>query len=357
MSEEIAEGTAPEAVEETQSEPASDEAATPDIEAAEPDSTEEVAEEEEPEEWKFLTGKAGVKELDRTGKERVGKEFAQAKTALSQLSKELKTLKDTNARLEAASREREEPKEEDPDLKVLNAQVTALEDELKEHPKVEAQLAEKLIKADKAVNILEYELSRADDMDKPALQARLDMAVLRLEQASEKYHSHQSIKKTLPQEIARAKKEVGRFAEVENERARQKQEANVARARILETFPQEVDGYRSKHFNAFLPKNDEINGLSTRLVDALMAMDMWRAGQNGLESDEIDVEGLVKEKLSVLKAFGEAYSRNRLSKVPKPAPQVNGKSTAPAKVAQVKSEDKLAAARERLRVAFDRASR
>jgi hypothetical protein len=329
---------APDEAQETEvgSESASDEPTSTDDAEPEPASADgDTADEEEPETPKELTKDELIAKMDPAAKA----EYFQAKSALKQLSQENKTLKQRFETLqrEMASRrvappEPEEEPQESPDLKALQSHVTALETELNAGDTTERAKADKVLKADRTVARLEYDLERAEEFEKPTLQARLEVAQFRLEQANAEYQQFRTRQASLPQEIARAKRDITRAeAEAESYRARQKQ-VDAARQHTMETFPQEVDALRTRHYQMFLPKNEKLSGVTARLVDSLLAVDMWRAGNGGLSKDEVDVEGLVKSHLGALKEFGEEYARSRLKKVPTSVSAASGTaSSVPAK--------------------------
>lgn len=256
---------------------------------AESPSTKAAEEDAEPEEWKnFLRKFNGDK-----GK--AAKHYWDSQKSNAQLAKEAKEAKELKAKLEAIEKAKsEKPAEPPAALKEVDEYITARNKALeKTLPQQELKLFNDYRAQEKEIHRLEYELERAEDIDKRSIKADLRVAQADLKTIERDIREVQGKAKNYEQEIQQAKqyrKNLEKQLE-DQTRAQQEQEANVAA--FMESFPDEINSYIEKHAPTFnLESDDE---LRDTVYEYLMG---YAAHYRGTDEDaDKDWEGLVKAKL------------------------------------------------------------
>lgn len=297
------------------SESASDESSgseTPESDSGEP------AQDDEPDSWKFLLGKAKVQgDLTREAKEAIGKEHAQLKTAASDLSRENKRLAAKLAEVERSARTpKDEPEEVPVDLQDAESKVKAFEDESKALPQQLNVLAQALDTAYKARIKAELAVENADEIDKAAAEARLSTAEARFERAQDKYLSAEERARTIQRDIQQARKERdGVKRQIESEKARQAR-ANEETQRFNEEFPEEIDGIITKTADALgLPKDEKYRHAMWAHVNEALMVEFWRLRDTPVE--DVNIPALVEAKVKRFVNSGELHSRFKLQRTSK----------------------------------------
>lgn len=287
-------------------------------------------EEDDPEEWaKFLKSKGlHGKPLDKSFKEVLGKLFYKQANDNSALAKEIKDLKAYRDAAEKAKSEK--PAEPPVALKEVDDYITALTKDVETNlPAQEAKLFKEYRATERDIIRLEYELEKAEDIDKRTIQSEIRAAKADLKLAERAIQDVQKQHQASKVEIQRAK---GYRKNVEDQieaEGRAKQEQAEALETFNQEFPDEIDGYVKQFCDEFKIPADEREDVHDLVYDKAIAT-AARFRNTDTSADDVDWKALVKAKVEKESKRIERAGRSHFAQVSKEKKLVTSPPARPA---------------------------
>jgi hypothetical protein len=271
---------------------------------------------DEPEEFKNALGK------HKGDKAAFGRHYWQTQQDNARIAKENADLKaklaehDTGRPREVKAPE-PEPVDVSPELKELESQLGALEEEKKAFPKEQQERISAATQAWRTVVQLETKLEGADEVDKSTLENRVAIAKRELRDARQDVANGETRQKALDADIKRNQRERdGLKRQLESDKARQEQ-AKRDEKEFNQSFPQEVDGYIFSALDELKvpkgadPKADKLRESIWGSTNEALIVSFRRLHEQGVPLSEVDVPKLVRDTTKKVVERYDTYARGK----------------------------------------------
>lgn len=313
------------------------EATDPPAEGDEAKARTEGAGDDEPEEWKFLADRFKNITDEKERKAAIGRTFLEKTRYASQVNRENEELEAENERLRAERAPKADPAKPHPDVQVIDARITVLQQRDERYYGNQQKCLEAIGKCNERIAVAKHLLTDADESTRAGLEDRLEALEGRKADLHGKFEDLNDRRDDLKTEADRLTTEKTWTADLIAEQGKRTATTERERAAFEQGFPKEVVAGIDKVAADLQIKDKAVLQDLKDTVIPRLTMKFWKLGQRE-DVGDVDVEALIATEVNryaksrdlVKRAAFREESQRRLATPGARQPTTPAKPAAPA---------------------------